>query len=106
MDWSPTPPDRNMGLWGEVSLAASGPVSVRYPEVITHLAGGSLDEAELTIVAQLRTASEKPVQGVLEARMDGIRIHQDVTLQARETRSVRFAPERFPELKVKQPKLW
>ena len=106
VDWSPTPPDKNMGLWGEVSLAASGPVSVRHPEVITHLPGGSLEEADLSVVTQLRNATEKPVQGVLEARMGGIRVHQDVTLQARETRSVRFAPERFPELKVKQPKLW
>jgi exo-1,4-beta-D-glucosaminidase len=106
VDWNPTPPDKNMGLWGEVTLAASGPASVRYPHLLTHLPDPSLPQADLTVVAQLHNASEKAIQGVLEARMDGIRIHQDVTLPAKETRSVRFAPERFPELKVRQPRLW
>jgi exo-1,4-beta-D-glucosaminidase len=106
VDWNPTPPDKNMGLWGEVSLSASGPVSVRHPQVVTHLPDASGQRADLTIMAELGNASGKAVQGVLEARMDGIRLHQDVTLPAGETRSVRFAPERFPELKVGQPRLW
>ena len=36
MDWNPTPPDKNMGLWREVYLTTSGPVAVRYPQVVTH----------------------------------------------------------------------
>jgi exo-1,4-beta-D-glucosaminidase len=106
VDWNPTPPDKNMGLWGEVSLSASGPVSVRYPQVLTHLPDPSGQRADLTIMAELRNASGKAVEGVLEARMDGIRLHQDVTVPAGETRSVDFDPGRFPELEVRQPRLW
>ncbi|HXY38907.1 MAG TPA: glycosyl hydrolase family 2, partial [Vicinamibacteria bacterium] len=106
VDWSPAPPDKDMGLWQEVSLSASGPVSVRYPAVLTHLEDGSLQQAQLTVVAQLQNATDRPVQGVVEGRLDAIRLRQELTLQPKETRSVRFAPEQFPELKVKQPKLW
>jgi len=40
VDWNPTPPDKDMGLWRDVYLMASGPVRVRYPEVVTHFPGG------------------------------------------------------------------
>ena len=38
VDWNPCPPDKDMGLWGAVDLITSGPVSVRSPLVVTHLA--------------------------------------------------------------------
>ena len=36
VDWNPAPPDKDMGLWRPVYLQASGPVAIRYPQVITH----------------------------------------------------------------------
>jgi exo-1,4-beta-D-glucosaminidase len=106
VDWNPTPPDKNMGLWGEVSLSTSGPVSVRDPFVATHFPDASLQQADLTVTALLRNATQKPVKGVLEAFMGAIRLQQDVTLQPLETRSVAFRPEEFPELRVKRPRVW
>jgi exo-1,4-beta-D-glucosaminidase len=106
VDWNPTPPDKDMGIWGDVYLTSSGPVNVRYPQVITHFPDQSLTEALLTVRAQLRNATAKPVEGVVEAKFDGIRVWQHVALKANETRSVDFAPEQFPELHIKNPKLW
>jgi exo-1,4-beta-D-glucosaminidase len=106
VDWNPTPPDKEMGIWGDVYLSTSGPVSVRYPMVATHFADASLQEADLTVTAQLHNASSKPVQADVEALLEGIQIRQQVELQPGEIRSVSFAPERFPELRVKNPKLW
>ncbi len=37
VDWSPCPPDKDMGLTGDVALYTSGAVSVRSPMVTTHL---------------------------------------------------------------------
>ncbi len=37
VDWNPCPPDKDMGLTGDVALYTSGPVSVRSPMVDTHL---------------------------------------------------------------------
>src|ERR1041385_7471513 len=37
VDWSPAPPDKNMGLWRDVWLTFSGPVTVRNTQVISDL---------------------------------------------------------------------
>ena len=42
VDWNPTPPDKNMGLWGEVFLTRSGPVVLRHPFVQPNLEVPSL----------------------------------------------------------------
>jgi len=115
VDWNPAPPDKDMGLWGDVYLTTSGPVSVRYPQVITRLASNSGQEADLTnadvaIMAEVSNASAHPVRGMLEALLDQlpdqIRVRADVALAPGETRTVTFSPDQYSELKLKQPKLW
>jgi len=39
VDWNPTPPDKNMGIWKEVFLTSSGAVAVRNPFVSSKLDG-------------------------------------------------------------------
>ncbi len=106
VDWAPTPPDKNMGIWGNVYLTTSGPVRVRHPQVVTHFTDGSLNQADLTVMVQLQNASDKPVQGVVEAVAAAVRLKQDVTLQPGEYRSIRFSPEMYPELKILNPRVW
>jgi len=106
VDWNPAPPDKSMGLWGDVYLTTSGVVSVRYSQVVTHFEDSSLQQADLTVITQLHNASQKSVQGVLETVIDQVQLRKDVTLQPNEIRSVSFVPEQFFELRVKQPKPW
>jgi exo-1,4-beta-D-glucosaminidase len=106
VDWNPTPPDKNMGIWGDVYLVASGPVSVRYPMVATHFADDTLQEADLTVTTQLHNAIDKPIHGEIEALLEGVRVRQPVELRPGETKSVSFNPEQFPELRIKHPKIW
>ncbi|MGO9538973.1 MAG: glycosyl hydrolase 2 galactose-binding domain-containing protein [Terriglobales bacterium] len=106
VDWNPTPPDKNMGLWGDVSLSASGPVSVRYPAVMTHFADDSLKQADLTVRAELQNATAQAVDGILQASFDNVHLEQNIQLQANERLSVQFAPEQYPQLRIKDPKIW
>ena len=106
VDWNPTPPDKNMGLWGDMSLSASGPVSVRYPAVMTHFADSSLRQAELTVRAELQNATAQPVDGVLDADFDDVHLQQKIQLQANEKLSATFTPEQYPQLRIKDPKIW
>jgi hypothetical protein len=48
VDWNPAPPDKNMGLWRDVYLKASGPVAVRYPAVVSKVNSPANDAAQLT----------------------------------------------------------
>jgi exo-1,4-beta-D-glucosaminidase len=105
VDWSPCPPDKDMGLMGEVALYTSGAVSVRSPTVTTHLSNASND-AELTVYGEVHNASSQRVQGNAMIALLGIHAEQPVTLDAGETRTVVFAPEQFPQLKVQHAPLW
>jgi exo-1,4-beta-D-glucosaminidase len=92
VDWNPTPPDKNMGLWGDASLSVSGPVSVRYPAVMTHFADNSLKQAELTVRAELQNAADHPVDGVLEAAFDDIHLNRRFNCS-----QTRRSPPRLPQ---------
>jgi exo-1,4-beta-D-glucosaminidase len=106
VDWNPTPPDKSMGLWRDVYLTASGPVSVRYPQVITHFPDDTLKRADLTVMAELRNASNMAVEGILEGRFENTEFKQNVKLSPGEARSIRFMPEDFAQLRLREPKLW
>lgn len=106
VDWNPAPPDKDMGLWGKVYLTSSGPVAVNYPEVATHFPDASLSEADLTVVTQVRNASNAPVSAVIEGSIENVHFEQNVQLQPEETCDVTFTPEQFPQLRIAHPKIW
>jgi len=106
VDWNPTPPDKDMGLWRDVYLISSGPVRVRYPEVVTHFPGVSLERAELTVRAELHNDTDAPVEGMLRGGFEAVTFEQKVSLAPRESRSVAFTPGEFPQLKIDHPELW
>ena len=105
VDWNPTPPDKDMGIWKEVFLTSSGRVAVRNPFVASKL-DGEYKTAELTISAELRNVSNEPVKGVLRAEIQGIELQQPVELSSGESKIVKFAPEQFAKLKLAHPRLW
>ncbi len=90
VDWNPAPPDKDMGLWRPVYLQASGPVAIRYPQVITHFPTKSLEQANLAVEAELHNATDAEVTGYLEGQFDDVHFRQTVTLKPNETRTVRF----------------
>lgn len=106
VDWNPAPPDKDMGLWGDVFLTTTGPVAVDYPEVITHFRDQSLKEADLTVVAQVRNASKIAVTATVQGTIGSVHFAQDMLLQAGEAREVTFPSEKLPQLRVKNPKVW
>src|SRR6266403_834648 len=105
VDWNPTPPDKDMGIWKEVFLTSSGDVSLRNPFVSSKL-DSDYGNAALTISADLRNASNHTVDGVLRAEVDGKQISQQVSLKAGETKAVSFAPEQYTQLRLEDAKLW
>ncbi len=106
VDWGPMPPDKEMGIWRDVHITATGPVVVRFPAVFTKLNLPATDRAELTVRAELKNLTDQPVEGVLQGKVEALEFSQAVKLAAHETRVVRFTPESFAQLKVANPRLW
>jgi exo-1,4-beta-D-glucosaminidase len=106
VDWNPAPPDKNMGLWREVYVTTSGPVALRYPTVVSKLDPPANDSAQLTVTAQLKNGTDQPVKGKLKGKIENITFEQDVDLAANESKDVTFAPDKFSQLVVSNPRLW
>jgi len=97
VDWNPLPPDKLMGLFRDVWIAATGPVAIRYPSVTTHLTG---DAAELRVRAELTNATAAIVEGVLKGKIENREFAQPVRLAAHETKVVHASQT------VTNPRLW
>jgi exo-1,4-beta-D-glucosaminidase len=106
VDWNPAPPDKNMGLWREVYLTASGPVALRYPTVVSKLNPPANDSAQLTVTAQLKNGTSQPVKGKLKGQIENVTFEQEVELAANESKDVAFTPDKFPQLVFANPHLW
>ncbi len=106
VDWSPCPPDKDMGLWGEVSLNTSGPVTLRSPMAVTHFEDESLKVAELTVYAELHNTADHPVKATLTGTASGVHFEQPVELAAQEDKTVVFTPEKFSQLKIHDATPW
>ena len=106
VDWNPAPPDKDMGLWRDVYLQASGPVAIRYPQVTTHFPTSSLAQANLSVEAELHNAASQEVTGILEGQFDDVKFRETYTLKANETRTVHLLSDAYPQLQIKNPKLW
>lgn len=106
VDWNPTPPDRLMGIWREVFLSHTGPVSMRHSNVVSKVNKETLDEAELTISTVLTNHTGQKQVAAVTAQFDNVNIMQEVNLQPNEKREIFFRPDSYSDLKISNPDLW
>ena len=106
VDVNPSPADKDMGLWQDVYLTMSGPVALRYPQIVSRLNLPSLERAQLTVTALLHNTTQAEVKGVLKGEIEKVSFQRDVSLRPQETRLITFTPENFPQLNIRHPRVW
>jgi exo-1,4-beta-D-glucosaminidase len=106
VDWNPEPPDHNMGIWREVRLLTSGPVSIEEPFVATRVDTPSLDRAGITVSALLQNHADRKITGVLKGVVDGKSFSRQVVLPRGGSVPVVFRPDSFGALVLRHPRLW
>lgn len=104
VDWNPAPPDKNMGLWREVDVRASGPVALRYPTVVSKLDADG--KAHLTVTALLKNATDQSINGTLQGKIENIEFSQNVQLGPNEQKDITFDPAQVSQLNIENPRLW
>lgn len=109
VDWNPAAPDRGLGLWREVRVRTTGPVVIQDPFITSKLDLESFKWAKLTISAELRNNSDLAASGILEGQIfpgEAIAVSMPVTLQPRELKRIIFTPAGYPQLLIKDPRVW
>jgi Glycosyl hydrolase 2 galactose-binding domain-like/Exo-beta-D-glucosaminidase Ig-fold domain/Concanavalin A-like lectin/glucanases superfamily/Glycosyl hydrolases family 2/Glycosyl hydrolases family 2, TIM barrel domain len=104
-DWNPPMHDRDTGLWQNVHLIATGPVSIGDEQVITHLPLPDITQTNVTLNIPLNNLSGRSIQGTLTAAFEGVAIHTWVTVPPGGT-TVHLSPKEFPSLHLENPRLW
>ena len=100
-DWIPTVRGRDIGLYDDIWLAYTGPVTVEDPFVRTELPLPDTTKATLFAQAVLVNHGDKPVSGSLEWKFGDLAVSESVDLQAGEKREVVFDPQT-----LQSPRLW
>lgn len=106
VDWNPSPPDKNLGLWRGARLRRTGPVRLQHPQVLTRLPDADLSVAELSVFATLENATHRPVIAMLVASFEGATVELEVPLAPRERREVALDSGKLAALRVGRPRLW
>jgi len=105
-DWIPTIRGRDIGIWSDVYLTATGTVTIEDPFVSTGLSLPDTSSADLNVELTLRNHTSKEQQGIVRGSFGDVKFEQPVLLDPSETKTVHFNPSAHPSLRLKKPKLW
>jgi exo-1,4-beta-D-glucosaminidase len=100
VDWNPYPPDNGTGIWRDVEIRHTGPVSLSLPRVITTLDG------QVTLKLDVKNWKEKDVHGEVTCKVFDDKGKQlgypraEFRLQSGRQRTVGLS------LKVTKPEIW
>jgi hypothetical protein len=105
-DWIPTMRGRDIGIWGDVSLALTEAVTIENQFVSAKLPLPDTSSADITIQADLANHQAHPFSGTVHFQMGDIRVQQHIQLAAGERKTIALDPSSAPALHLKDPKLW
>jgi exo-1,4-beta-D-glucosaminidase len=106
VDWTPEPPDKNMGLWRGVRLQFSGAVSIEHPFINSKVNPENQNEAALTIESWVVNHSAEKLKTTVRAQIENVSVSQDMELNPGEKKLMVFTPEDYPVLNFKNARLW
>ena len=100
--------DRNTGIWKDIKIYTTREVALEYPYVRSELRHPDYGLARETVSVEVRNNTMGDLTFTVEGEIEGtgIRFAQDVSLVRSEKREIIFRPEDFPQLEIRDPKLW
>lgn len=105
-DWMPYVPGLNSGITDKVFLEVSGDAVLVDPWIRTKVPSRTLGEISLT--TDVRNDANVEKEYTVRAAIEGtdVQVEQKVRLGAGEMKNVEFTKRYFPQLVLKNPKLW
>ena len=105
-DWIPTIRGRNTGIWNDVYLDITGPVSIENPFVTSRLPLPDTSYADISIEVTLKNHDRREIKGNLSGSFGKLVFKEPIHLAALETKVVHLNSENHSELSLKNPRLW
>ena len=105
-DWIPTVRGRNIGIWNDVHLQTTGPVTIENPSVRASLPLPDTSYADLRVEVSLNNHEPSSLRGTLRGRFGDAEFEQTVTLEAASITGVVLDSSTHPALRLQKPRLW
>ncbi|HXH48930.1 MAG TPA: discoidin domain-containing protein [Terriglobia bacterium] len=105
-DWISTIRGRNTGIWNDVYLITSGPVTIENPCVTTTLPLPENSSADVSVEVDLVNHEAKAVKGTLRGILGDVKFEQKVKVEPSATTRIKLDPSTHPALRLHHPKLW
>ena len=105
-DWIPTIRGRNTGIWNDVFLTATGPVTIEDHFISTALPLPETSRADVNVEVTLRNHESRQVSGVLRGQFGDAVFESPITLEAFDETTLRLDPSTHPALRLSNPRLW
>jgi exo-1,4-beta-D-glucosaminidase len=101
VDWNPTPADKNMGLWRDVSVVTTGPVVLKNTHVITKVDMPSLNKAHVVVSADVENRADRPLSTTFRYSLGDLRFSKTIALGPYEITHIET-----PSMTMDKPRLW
>lgn len=100
--------DRNTGIWKSISLYATDKAVLRHPFIKSELSKPGYGLTKETISVEVSNPTQHTVKCTVKGEIIGedISFSKDISLFRGETREIRFVPEEYPQLIIRNPRLW
>lgn len=105
-DWIPTIRGRNIGIWNDVYLTTTGPVTIQDPFVRSELPLPDTSSADIFAEVTLKNHENTAVTGKLVGSFGEQTFEKEITLKAGEEQLVKLDSKNTPALHLNNPKLW
>lgn len=106
LDWAPRPPDNGTGVWRDVELSQTGPVSISPPRIVTDLTDPAAKSVRVTVKVDVTNHGAKHAQGVVNGALEAddgsqhLLLAQPFMLNAHEEKTLAITVE------LDNPKIW
>lgn len=106
-DWIHYPPDFNNGIINNIEVKTFRKVGVEYPLVTTKFNLPSLAVAHLEVDAMAVNYTDAVQDAIVKGKINGeIGFEQKVHLLPRQKKKVTFSAAAYPQLNIKNPRIW
>ncbi len=105
-DWIPTIRGRNTGIWNDVYLSVTGPVTIEDPYVSSDIPLPDTASADLNVGVTLHNYASARIKGKLLGKFGKMKFKEPIVLDPSETKTIKLDPSTNPSLRLKNPKLW
>lgn len=106
VDWNPSPPDRNMGIFRPVYVNRIHKVQISEPYIESFFENGDYSNANQIISLKLNNFTDAVIKGELNIEFLNRKIVKTLDLDANGSHKWVFHPDDYPELRIENPDLW